>query len=91
MHKMSWLLVVTGRTKDGVLGSLSVDVPSMTDLHHRDDSARIVYFEEDPETPLAETISVLSGEFLAPRWTGYITKTLNPLNDAAAVLRLKSL
>jgi hypothetical protein len=63
----------------------------MTDLHHRDDLARVVHFEEDPEVPLTETISVLSGEFLDARWAGDITKTLNSVDDAATVFRLKSL
>ncbi len=65
--------------------SLSVDVASMADLDHRDDALIIVDHVENPELALADSVTILAREFLAPLRTRIDLQSVDLVDDASAV------
>ncbi len=65
--------------------SLSVDVASMTDFYHCDDALIVVDNEENPEPALAESVTIVAREFLAPRRTWRVLQSVDLVDDAGAV------
>ena len=57
----------------------------MTDLYHRDDMLILVHDVENPELALAESVTIVALEFLAPRRTWRVLQSVDLVDDAGAV------
>ena len=57
----------------------------MTDLHDGDDSFGVVNNVKNPELSLAESITILASELLAPGRTWIVPQSVDLVYDAAAI------
>ncbi len=65
--------------------SLSVDVAPMTDLDHRDNAFIIVDNVENPELALADSVTILAREFLAPLRSRIVLQRVDLVDDPRAI------
>ena len=70
---------------------LSVDITTVSDLHHRHRLRTIINFEEDSEVTLPKSIPVPAGEFFAPRRPRLLGEVLDLADNATSVLCLEIL
>lgn len=71
--------------------SLSVDIPTVSDLHYGHRPGIVVNFEEDSEVTLPKSISLPSGEFFTRPGSWSLGEVLDSADDATPVLCLEIL
>ena len=56
--------------------SLSLDVPTVMDLHHGHLPGIVVDFEEDPEGSLPKSVPIPARKFFTPSWSRFLGQVL---------------
>ncbi len=70
---------------------LSVDVPTVSNLHHGHRLCTIFHFKKDSEVTLPKSISVPAGKFFTPPRSRFLGEVLDSADDATSVLCLEIL
>ena len=70
---------------------LSIDVSTVSNLHHGHRLSTVIHFKEDSEVTLPKSISVPAGEFLTPLRSRFLGEVLDSADDATSVLGLEIL
>ena len=67
------------------LPPLSVDIATVSNLHHGHRLSTVINFEKNSEVTLPKSISVPAGEFFAPLRPRFLGKILNLADDATSI------